>query len=985
MAYEQYIKKHRIQTSRVVPDQANREIAQGWKNASELTNEVSNSILEKMATTSKQESATDGQNAFTYTTDELGRNIYKRTPMPEGVGSIYSKGYLEAQDRTMILNYQQALKAEAQRLLIKYKNDPKGIEKYRQEYTKYSEGLIKGADDKRIEGTLIASSIQLGTTGLNGVIQNIQKKKREDEVSQNTVHFNNSIAALTNLAKSGDFYNNDGTKSDLTKTEIAKFETAKSNLISFGANAEDIEKMKDKLLTIEYLGETLSKLKKSNPKNDPYVLLQKANDIITDPKSPIPENIRVTVANIIQQQANTQLSDRELVTKKGNFEFNVAQKKYNDLELQRLRLTGKLTTVLDIEDMLAASGLTKLDSARSKKFQIDEINTAIASETKGKAEINKIRMSTIKEHISIWETDINDGKPFNEIKESFDDFYSLARTTEERTLLRNWINGKTTKHLTTALKSSAKKRKLNIEHNLRTNRITMEDINNKIESDPSSKDAMFLKEHYRSFQSAIGSTKPSKTLTDAFRIHRQGGNLNQSHINALFEDIGPVENKDLNKKTIDFSNLYKKLPSDFIGILENNKTNADYAKIVPLIQTWDALSDKTKSNLLVSNPKLYSEWTNISDFAQSYGLGDNAVANWKTSYLDKLKMTTEQIEQMEIRGKAFVTTLAGLDNEDLNDAIEDIAVDLGWNDSTAAIEQIFIKDKDLATNDPIANSLTNQSSTLGISHTGLFDEAPPTIKKNTTAYFSFLDLIRKGATDSNLQNISNEKEYNKALITKALKHMQANGFGATFYSRHKQRMETRPGWHLFGPAYSYAMELGFGNFDKDEMSDMQILERLPIERYLNHMTKTHSVPFEFRDVFIKMYETGTLSLPKDQVVTDISPIDHFFNNPFSKFFHNDPENLNDNGSLVIEYATGDFNSEKGPGYYIYARHPNRTNDDPHIGLVKDSEGNHDPLTIFYPKEFIMENYIRPKEIEMDKKKKERNVITEDLLETGLPL
>ena len=57
-------------------------------------------------------------------------------------------------------------------------------------------------------------------------------------------------------------------------------------------------------------------------------------------------------------------------------------------------------------------------------------------------------------------------------------------------------------------------------------------------------------------------------------------------------------------------------------------------------------------------------------------------------------MTTEQIEQMEIRGKAFVTTLAGLDNEDLNDAIEDIAVDLGWNDSTAAIEQIFIKDKD---------------------------------------------------------------------------------------------------------------------------------------------------------------------------------------------------------------------------------------------------------------------------------------------------
>ena len=65
MAYEQYIKKHRIQTSRVVPDQANREIAQGWKNASELTNEVSNSILEKMATTSKQESATDGQNAFT--------------------------------------------------------------------------------------------------------------------------------------------------------------------------------------------------------------------------------------------------------------------------------------------------------------------------------------------------------------------------------------------------------------------------------------------------------------------------------------------------------------------------------------------------------------------------------------------------------------------------------------------------------------------------------------------------------------------------------------------------------------------------------------------------------------------------------------------------------------------------------------------------------------------------------------------------------
>ena len=107
----------------------------------------------------------------------------------------------------------------------------------------------------------------------------------------------------------------------------------------------------------------------------------------------------------------------------------------------------------------------------------------------------------------------------------------------------------------------------------------------------------------------------------------------------MFEDIGPVENKDLNKKTIDFSNLYKKLPSDFIGILENNKTNADYAKIVPLIQTWDALSDKTKSNLLVSNPKLYSEWTNISDFAQSYGLGDNAVANWKTSYLDKLKTT----------------------------------------------------------------------------------------------------------------------------------------------------------------------------------------------------------------------------------------------------------------------------------------------------------------------------------------------------------
>ena len=78
MAYEQYVKKHKIQTSRVVPDQANREIAQGWKDAAKLTDQLSNNILQDMASTSKKEANIAGQQAFQHGVDENGVPFFKR-------------------------------------------------------------------------------------------------------------------------------------------------------------------------------------------------------------------------------------------------------------------------------------------------------------------------------------------------------------------------------------------------------------------------------------------------------------------------------------------------------------------------------------------------------------------------------------------------------------------------------------------------------------------------------------------------------------------------------------------------------------------------------------------------------------------------------------------------------------------------------------------------------------------------------------------
>jgi|TARA_R110000822_G_scaffold170580_3_gene310447 hypothetical protein len=1020
MAYEQYVKKHKIQTSRVVPDQANREIAQGWKDAAKLTDQLSNNILQDMASTSKKEANIAGQQAFQHGVDENGVPFFKRTPVPEGAGSIYMDTFLEAQDKTILLNLKQSIAAESLRLSTELQDDPNAIENFTNRFNAYTTSIVRTADDKRIEGQLTSSAILQGRVGLNTVTQQRATAAKTKVINTATATLKNDIAGLSKLRDTGNLFKDNGEQTDESKEFFANAQTAIQNLKARNVKQEITDDFETDLEAIQRTGIIYSKL--GEKKDDPATLMEMAAEISQTEDKTISSVAREKVISSIRSRAQTVHNNRVARIRGEETETTLLSNQFDKLKANFLTINKTLPTIEETKAMLEKVGITPYGNPKTVQFYNARMTAAIGRTTTATNEDKRKFAADFALKIAKNEQNYiltGNHQAFEENMEA------LAETTDNPKLLKSIVTARTKIH-TKNFKAIADNKKLsdkdivnNIGFALRTGQFSIDNVFQFIETNKNAKPTLFGGKRRRLLLDNLSK------LESAYRAHLNDGNtplaiglhkisynmsLDPNEVDAVFKErtknLKP-NTEEYNNRLIQFSTTTGKLPSEVQDMFDNIENITDAAEAQPLIALWKKLPNSAKNNLSRSN--LYNR---MQTYAKQYpgDMNSESFAKYFERAKENANVSKEEIAANTARIEPVIAEINNMDSANFGKMFVRKFEDAGVGQTTSMFDEVSTSIAQQAAADPTMPPATSNvflANTDDMSRAGgllskhnfagflnkkvheigdvipglqIFDTSAPYLIKGSKAHRQIMNNMRLLANNTNITRYKDAEQFKDALLTGAIDMFIDQGGGATFYGD-KRRVKKQWEYNILPVA---------GNLDRQQFDPKDQFERSldhtmgtdTIERYINDTFRIKGYNVTARSVLITALVSGELKVPEPEknLVNPVDYISSFWVNTMKDKYHADPIRLHDNGNIRIEYVPGTRGTPKGEGFRIWLEHSNAEQGDFRVPLYKGKYSE-----TWYPSEFIKQTFVDPALQEKDLMAfRERNETAEEIRERPIP-